>query len=92
MECVGYDHAFVKDMQEKLPHWKPKSEATGQGQKASGRVLESETEDGSGPNTPLRRTLRQRKCSSRLRELMNEEEKEEDDEGEMSDGDSDYEY
>ncbi len=90
MECVGYDHAFVKDMQEKLPHWKPKSEATGQ--KASGRVLESETEDGSGPNTPLRRTLRQRKCSSRLRELMNEEEEEEGDEGEMSDGDSDYEY
>ncbi len=92
MECVGYDHAFVKDMQEKLPHWKPKSEATGQ--KASGRVLESETEDGSGPNTPLRRTLRQRKCSSRLRELMNEEEEEEEegDEGEMSDGDSDYEY
>ncbi len=87
MECVGYDHAFVKDMQEKLPYWKPKSEATGQ--KASGRVLESETED----NTPLRRrTLRQRKCSSRLRELMNEEEEEEGDEGEMSDGDSDYEY
>ncbi|PBK74034.1 hypothetical protein ARMSODRAFT_568800 [Armillaria solidipes] len=90
MECIGYDHAFVKDMQEKLPHWKPKSEATGQ--KASGRVLESETEDGSGPSTPLRRTLRQRKSSSRLRELMKEEEEEEGDEGEMSDGDSDYEY
>ncbi|KAK0241272.1 hypothetical protein EDD85DRAFT_818263 [Armillaria nabsnona] len=90
MECVGYDHAFVKDMQEKLPHWKPKSEATVQ--KASGRVLESETEDGSGPSIPLRRTSRQRKSSSRLRELMNEEEEEEGDEGEMSDGDSDYEY
>ncbi|SJK98000.1 uncharacterized protein ARMOST_01256 [Armillaria ostoyae] len=70
--------------------WNPKSEATGQ--KASGRVLESETEDGSGPSTPLRRTLRQRKSSSRLRELMKEEEEEEGEEGEMSDGDSDYQY
>ncbi|KAK0195878.1 hypothetical protein F5146DRAFT_308783 [Armillaria mellea] len=88
MECVGYDHAFVKDMQEKLPHWKPKSETTGQ--KASSR---SETETGSGPSTPpIRQTLRQRKSSSRLRELRKEEEEEESDEGGISDGDSDYEY
>ncbi|KAK0212402.1 hypothetical protein DFS33DRAFT_1390311 [Desarmillaria ectypa] len=95
MECVGYDHEFVKDMQEKLPHWKPKSEATGR--KASSRVPESETEDDGGPTTPLRRTLRQRKSSSRLRELMNEEQEDEEEgepgeEGEISNGDSDYEY
>ncbi|KAK0226393.1 hypothetical protein IW262DRAFT_1457623 [Armillaria fumosa] len=83
MECVGYDHAFVKDMQEKLPHWKPKSEAMDQ--KASGRVLESETEECSGPSGPFHRTLRQRQSSSRLQELRQEEE-----EGEMSDGDSEY--
>ncbi|KAK0459151.1 uncharacterized protein EV420DRAFT_305628 [Desarmillaria tabescens] len=94
MECVGYDHVFVKDMQEKLPHWNPKSEATGQ--KTAGRVPESETEDDTGP-TPLRRTPRQRKRSIRLRELINEEQEDEEegepeDEGENSDGDSDYEY
>ncbi|KAK0486276.1 hypothetical protein IW261DRAFT_1454689 [Armillaria novae-zelandiae] len=80
-ECVGYDHAFVKDMQEKLPHWKPKSKAMGQ--KASGR-------DSSGPSTLLRRTLRQTKSTSRLRELREEEE--EGDKDEISDEDSDYEY
>ncbi|KAK0493168.1 hypothetical protein EDD18DRAFT_1180920 [Armillaria luteobubalina] len=105
MDCIGYDHAFVRDMQKKLSQWQPKPKNTGKTKSTSvgKRKLpsrleeeeEEEEEEGASSGAPRRRSSRQRKKSVRSWQLVNEEqdesvEVESVDERDDSDADSDY--
>ncbi|KAK0448893.1 uncharacterized protein EV420DRAFT_1566016 [Desarmillaria tabescens] len=100
MDCIGYDHTFVKDMQKKLPQWQSKSKSTPKNKSASAGKgkLPLRPDDGNEQHTssvaPRRRTSRRMKNSVRSRQLADEEVESEvvesEDERDDSNADPDY--